>query len=62
MVAYPGAGHGPRKPQHVMDVLKRWSAFYDKALGIERTEIEKQGNREPGKERPQEAQGGEPKG
>lgn len=50
MVAYPGAGHGPRKPQHIIDVLKRWSAFYDRALGIVRTETGKQGASEPGKE------------
>ena len=41
MVSYPGENHGFRKPQHRIDVLKRWSAFYDKALGIVRPEEKK---------------------
>jgi dipeptidyl aminopeptidase/acylaminoacyl peptidase len=38
MVSYPGEGHGLRKPAHRIDCLKRWSAFYDRALGITRPE------------------------
>jgi dipeptidyl aminopeptidase/acylaminoacyl peptidase len=36
LVAYPGEPHGPRKPEHVVDLFKRWSDFYDKHLGIVR--------------------------
>ena len=38
MVSYPGEGHGLRRPVHRIDCLKRWSAFYDRALGITRPE------------------------
>jgi dipeptidyl aminopeptidase/acylaminoacyl peptidase len=48
MVSYPGEGHGFRKPAHNIDRLKRWSAFYDKALGIVREEPKKDGAGEPG--------------
>jgi dipeptidyl aminopeptidase/acylaminoacyl peptidase len=41
MVSYPGEGHGFRKPVHNVDRLKRWTAFYDKALGIKREEPKK---------------------
>jgi dipeptidyl aminopeptidase/acylaminoacyl peptidase len=41
MVSYPGEGHGFRKPVHNVDRLKRWTAFYDKALGITREEPQK---------------------
>ena len=40
MVAYPGEGHGFRKPQHRIDMLKRWSTFYDRHLGIARPKAE----------------------
>ena len=40
MVAYPGEKHGFRKPVHNIDRLKRWSAFYDKHLGIVRPKAE----------------------
>jgi len=38
MISYPGEGHGLRKPAHRIDCLRRWSAFYDRALGITRPE------------------------
>lgn len=41
MVSYPGEGHGFRRPVHNIDRLLRWSAFYDKALGIKRPEAKK---------------------
>ena len=39
MVAYPGESHGPRKPEHVVDLFKRWSDFYDKHLRIVRPKV-----------------------
>ena len=49
MVSYPGEGHGFRKPAHNVDRLKRWSAFYDKALGIAREAEKKEGGAAPEK-------------
>lgn len=41
MVSYPGEGHVLRKPANKIDCLKRWSAFYDRTLGITRPEPKK---------------------
>lgn len=49
MVSYPGEGHGFRKPAHNVDRLKRWSAFYDKALGSAREAEKKEGGAAPEK-------------
>lgn len=43
MVAYPGENHGFRKPEHQIDRMKRWLAYYDKILGIERKTGKKEG-------------------
>lgn len=45
MVAYPGEEHSLRKPVHRVDMLKRWLAFYDRALGIERAGAEDEGRK-----------------
>jgi len=51
MVSYPGEEHSFRKPQHRVDVLKRWVEFYDRALGIvrpaEAKPAEKDGAKKP---------------
>lgn len=56
MVAYPGESHGPRKPEHVVDLFKRWSDFYDKHLGIVRETPKKDAT--PPKTKPEEKKAG----
>ena len=48
MVAYPGESHGPRKPEHLVDLFKRWSDFYDKHLGIVRPKAGTAEEKKPG--------------